>query len=34
MNFRWLPVWLDEGVAELYRNTRFEQSQMLIGAPS
>jgi Tfp pilus assembly protein PilF len=34
MNFRWLPVWLDEGLAEFYSNTRFEQSQMLVGAPS
>ncbi len=34
MNFRWFPVWLDEGLAEFYGNTRFEQSQMLVGAPS
>jgi Tfp pilus assembly protein PilF len=34
MNFRWLPLWLDEGLAEFYGNTRFEQSRMLVGAPS
>lgn len=33
MNFRWLPVWLDEGLADFYGNTRFEQSRMLVGAP-
>jgi tetratricopeptide (TPR) repeat protein len=32
MNFRWLPVWLDEGLAEFYGNTRFERSRMLVGA--
>ena len=24
MNSHWLPVWLDEGVAEFYAYTRFE----------
>src|SRR5215469_2073763 len=33
-NFRWLPVWMDEGMAEFYGNTRFEQSKIYIGAPS
>jgi len=33
-NFRWLPVWLDEGMAEFYGNTRFQQSKIFIGAPS
>jgi len=33
-NFRWLPTWLDEGVAEFYGNTRFEQTKMYVGAPS
>lgn len=33
-NFRWLPVWLDEGLAEFYGNTRFEQSKIYIGAPT
>jgi tetratricopeptide (TPR) repeat protein len=30
----WLPIWLDEGLAEFYSYTRFEQSRTLIGAPS
>jgi Tfp pilus assembly protein PilF len=34
MNLRWLPIWLDEGLAEFYGNTRFEQSKIFIGAPS
>ena len=33
-NFRWLPAWLDEGMAEFYGNTRFEQNKIYIGAPS
>lgn len=33
MNFRWLPVWLDEGLAEFYAYTRFEKDKMYIGAP-
>jgi hypothetical protein len=33
LNFRWFPVWLDEGLADFYGSTRFEQSQMLVGAP-
>lgn len=33
-NFQWLPTWLDEGLAEYYGNTHFEQSKMYIGAPS
>ena len=34
LNFRWLPVWLDEGFAELYGYSRFEQRRILVGAPS
>jgi tetratricopeptide (TPR) repeat protein len=34
LNFRWLPTWLDEGLAEFYGNTRFERNQTYIGAPS
>ncbi len=30
----WLPLWLDEGIAEFYGYTRFEQGRTLIGAPS
>jgi hypothetical protein len=33
-NFRWLPTWLDEGLAEFYGNTRFEGDKVYIGAPS
>jgi tetratricopeptide (TPR) repeat protein len=33
-NFRWLPTWLDEGMAEFYGNTRFEQTKMYVGTPS
>jgi hypothetical protein len=33
LNFPWFPVWLDEGLADFYGSTRFEQSQMLVGAP-
>jgi len=31
-NFRWLPLWLDEGMAEFFGNTRFEHDKMYIGA--
>jgi tetratricopeptide (TPR) repeat protein len=33
-NFRGLPLWLDEGLAEFYGYTRFEGDKMYIGAPS
>lgn len=33
-NFRWLPLWLNEGMAEFYGNTRFEQNKIYVGAPS
>jgi hypothetical protein len=33
-NFQWFPTWLDEGLAEFYGNTRFEQTKMYVGAPS
>ena len=34
MNFHWIPLWLDEGLADFYGCTRFEQSRTLVGAPS
>jgi Tfp pilus assembly protein PilF len=34
MNFRWLPTWLDEGLAEFYGNTRFQKDHIFVGAPS
>ncbi len=33
-NFQWLPTWLDEGLAEYYGSTRFEQNKIYVGAPS
>ena len=33
-NLRQLPMWLDEGLAEFYGNTRFEQAKIYIGAPN
>lgn len=33
LNFRWLPTWLDEGLAQFYGFTRFEGSKTYIGAP-
>ncbi len=33
-NAHWLPIWLDEGVAEFYAYTRFRQRQIYVGAPS
>jgi tetratricopeptide (TPR) repeat protein len=33
-NFRWLPTWLDEGLADFYGSTRFEGKKSYIGAPS
>lgn len=34
MNFRWLPTWLDEGAAEFYGYTRFEEHKIFLGAPT
>jgi tetratricopeptide (TPR) repeat protein len=33
-NLHWLPIWLDEGMAEFYAYTRFEGGRILVGAPS
>ena len=33
-NFKWLPTWLDEGLADFYASTRFEQTKTYVGAPS
>ena len=33
-NFRWLPTWLDEGLAEFYGNSRFDPKKSYVGAPS
>ena len=31
-NFRWLPLWLNEGLAEFFGNTRFESDRIYVGA--
>jgi tetratricopeptide (TPR) repeat protein len=33
-NVHWLPMWLDEGLAEFYAYTRFEGDKTYVGAPS
>ena len=33
-NAHWLPVWLDEGMAEFYAYTRFQSDGIYVGAPS
>ena len=33
-NMHWLPMWLDEGIAEFYAYTRFEDKRTLLGAPT
>jgi len=34
MNSRWLPTWLDEGMAEFYAYTRFDEHKVYLGAPT
>jgi Tfp pilus assembly protein PilF len=34
LNIRWMPVWLDEGLADFHANTRFEKTRLYVGAPS
>ncbi|MGC1783427.1 MAG: hypothetical protein WA708_12965 [Acidobacteriaceae bacterium] len=34
LNAHWLPTWLDEGMAEFYGYTRFQDKKIYIGAPS
>src|SRR5581483_11186892 len=34
MNTHWLPLWLDEGLAEFYAFTRFEEHRIYLGAPT
>lgn len=33
-NIHWLPIWLDEGMAEFYGYTRFQNNHIYLGAPS
>ena len=30
----WMPLWLNEGVAEFFQNTEFHEKQVLLGQPS
>jgi len=30
----WMPLWLNEGVAEFFQNTEFREKQVLLGEPS
>src|SRR5579871_2622426 len=32
-NLHWIPVWLDEGIADFYGFSRFEANRILVGAP-
>jgi len=34
LNFRWLPVWLDEGMAEFFATAEIDQRRVLIGRPT
>ncbi|HXB21221.1 MAG TPA: tetratricopeptide repeat protein, partial [Candidatus Solibacter sp.] len=34
LNLRWLPLWLDEGLADFHANTRFEKDRIVIGVPN
>ncbi len=33
-NFRWLPPWLDEGLAEFYGTAEFKETSAMVGEPS
>ncbi len=33
LNFHWLPLWLDEGMANFYGYSRFQEHKILVGAP-
>lgn len=32
-NMHWLPTWLDEGLADYYSGTKFQNSKVYVGAP-
>lgn len=34
LNSHWLPTWLDEGMAEFYAYTRFDERKVYLGAPT
>jgi tetratricopeptide (TPR) repeat protein len=33
-NFRWIPLWLNEGLAEFFGNTQFDGDKIYLGAPN
>jgi tetratricopeptide (TPR) repeat protein len=33
LNFKWLPLWLSEGLAEFYANTTVREKEVLLGRP-
>ena len=33
-NAHWLPIWLDEGMAEFYAYSQFEHDRILVGSPT
>jgi hypothetical protein len=33
-NLHWIPIWLDEGMADFYGFTRFEENKIYVGAPA
>lgn len=33
LNMRWIPTWLDEGLAQYYGFTRFQNHKIFVGAP-
>jgi tetratricopeptide (TPR) repeat protein len=33
LNFKWLPLWLSEGIAEFYANTTVREKEVLVGRP-
>ncbi len=34
LNFEWIPLWLNEGLAEFYANARVTNKEALVGRPS
>lgn len=34
INYRLCPLWLDEGLAEFFANTKFQKDKIYVGAPS
>ncbi len=34
MNLHWLPLWMDEGIAEFYAYTQFDENRIVLGSPT